>query len=150
MEKRGRQAFAVILAVVAILTGLVAIIKLVGNAGLAVGVVSLTFGVMAIIWTFKARSSLSRGSELRRYTTHFMVCLIAILLFSVWDTLLGFFGKISLERFFLYPKFIFITIAYFVFLKTAYEILYLSKSFGFEGRAAEISQIIKRRKRKSK
>lgn len=150
MEKSGKQTFAVILAITAILMGLFAIIKLVGVVELAVGVISLTFGVMAIIWTFKARSSLSKGSELRRYTTYFMLSLVAILMFSVWDTLLGFFGKITLEKFFLYPKFLFITVAYFVFLKAAYEILYISKSFGFESKAAEINQIIKSKKRLKK
>ncbi|MEK6816153.1 MAG: hypothetical protein AABY09_00945, partial [Nanoarchaeota archaeon] len=76
MRKRGKQAFAMLLAVVAIFMGLVTIVKLVGVAELAVGAISLTFGIIAIIWTFKARASLSKGSELRRYTTHFMVCLI--------------------------------------------------------------------------
>ena len=46
--------------------------------------------------------------------------------------------------------FLFITIAYFVFLKAAYEILYISKSFGFEGKAAEISKIIQSKKRSKK
>lgn len=152
MNKIGKsQIFAVVFAVVAIIIGLIAIIKLVGVAELAVGFISFTFGLMAIIWTFKARRSLSPGSELRRTTNYFMFSLIAILLFSIWDTVLGFLRvDCPVSRWFVYLKFFFITVAYFVFLRAAYEILYMSKSFGFETKAKEIKEIVKQKKKARK
>lgn len=147
-----KDIIALVLAVVAILTGLVAIIKLVVIKELVVGVLSLTFGIMAIIWTYRARKSLSKGSELRKYTDYFILCLIAILFFSIWDTFLTYYQNINLviNEAWIYPKYLFITSTYLIFLRASYQILYLSKKFGFSEEASDIKKILDSKKKKSK
>ena len=134
-------------ALFAIVLGLFVIIKLVGNVELIVGIISLTFGILAIIWTLKARSVLSAGSSLRKYTGNFLMCLIFILLFSVWNTM----SKIlSFQGIFLYFEYFFIIMAYMVFVMAAYQILYLGKEFGFSKEIKIMKKAIKEKKSKTK
>ena len=56
--------------------GIFTIFKLVNNLEIAVGLFSLSFGVLAIIWASMAVSSLSKGSSLRTYSVSFLFCLI--------------------------------------------------------------------------
>ena|SRR3989338_6974056 len=149
-EIKKQKLFASIFGAIAIIVGLVAIIKIVVVKELIVGILSLTIGIMAIIWTYKARRSLSEGSELRNYTTYFLFCLVSILLFSIWDTFISFMQaqNLSINNFFLYPKYIFITIAYLIFLRAAYQILYLSKKFGFSEEAKDIQKLLASKKKK--
>ena len=73
-----KNKIPIIVAFVAVIVGLTAVIKLTSDvsAELTIGLVSLTFGLTAIMWTLKARNRLSVGSSLRRYTTNFVFCLI--------------------------------------------------------------------------
>ncbi len=136
-----------LIALFAIVLGLFVIIKLVGNVELIVGIISLTFGILAIIWTLKARSVLSPGSSLRKYTGNFLMCLIFILLFSIWNTM----SKIlNFQGIFLYFEYFFIVMAYMVFVMAAYQILYLGKEFGFLKEIKVMKKAIKEKKLKTK
>lgn len=116
-------------ALLAVFFGVFAVIKLVPTIELAIGFLSLTFGIVAIIWTYRAKSSLSEGTSLRDYTNYFLFCLVFIVLFSVWDTLIFLFGWEGILK---YPKYFLITLSYLIFVFTAYKILYLGKQFGFQ------------------
>lgn len=118
----------VLTALLAVLFGVYALIKLVPSFELAIGFLSLTFGLMAIISTYRAKSSLSEGTSLRDYTNYFLFSLIFIVLFSVWDTMIVLFQWTGGWTF---PKYFLLTIAYLIFFFTAYKILYLGKQFGF-------------------
>ena len=50
----------------------------------------------------------------------------------------------------LYPSYLFITLAFLIFVLTAYQILDMGKEFGFEKQAKKIEQIMKRKKVKKK
>lgn len=147
MKIKGR--FAILVAFIAIVIGLTAIIKLVSaiDTELTIGLVSLTFGITAILWTLKARKSLSVGSSLRRYTENFLVCLVFILGYSVWHTLNHLFlWDRTIGESMIYPEYAFITMAYLTFVIASYQILYLGKEFGFEGEAKKIRQVIREKK----
>lgn len=150
---RVKEKIAVVVAVIAIVIGLTAIIKLVSAVSieLTVGVISLSFGITAIMWTLRARKHLSPGSSLRKYTTNFFLCLIFLLIFSIWITI----GKVvDLEAKFglgvTYVEYLFITAAYLTFVVAAYQILYLGREFGFEEEAKVIKQVIIEKKQKEK
>jgi len=134
-------------ALFAIVLGLFVIIKLVGNVELIVGIISLTFGILAIIWTLKARSVLSAGSSLRKYTGNFLMCLIFILLFSIWNTMARI---LNFQGIFLYFEYFFIVMAYMVFVMAAYQILYLGKEFGFSREIKVMKKAIREKKLKTK
>jgi len=114
---------------IAVLFGVYGLIRLVANADLIVGFLSLTFGITAMIWTYRAMGNLSPGTSLREYTSYFFYSLTLVVLFSVWDTLASIFNW---EGFLLYPKYLLITAAYLVLSFAGYKILYLGKQFGFK------------------
>ncbi len=147
MEKRS----GTLLALVAVAIGLATIFRIVVDTEVAVGFVTISFGVLAIIWTSMAASSLSKGSSLRRHTINFLLCLIFVLLFSIWHTLSKLFGwRQTINEFMLYPGYLFLTLAFLIFVVTSYQILTLGKEFGFERQAKEIGKVIEKKKNRKK
>tara|TARA_Y100000310_G_scaffold56220_1_gene51527 strand:- start:704 stop:1171 length:468 start_codon:yes stop_codon:yes gene_type:complete len=134
-------------ALVAIALGLMAIFKIVVNLEIAIGFVTISFGILAIIWTSMALKSLSVGSSLRKYTATFLVCLVFILMFSVWHTMEKLFDwRRSVVEVMLYPGYFFITAAFVIFVFAAYQILTMGKEFGFNMEASKIKKIMKEKK----
>lgn len=135
------QTLKVIIAIIAIISGLTGIVVIVNDIKLVIGIFSLTFGILAIIWTSLALSSLSKGSSLKTYTRFFLLALIFIVLFSIWQTL----GEIlKWQELVVYPQYMFITIAYLIFVIASYNILKLGKEFGFKEKAQEINKSLKK------
>lgn len=141
------KALKYIFAVIAILSGLFAIINIIKAPELILGIISLTIGITAIIWVLRARSVLSPKSSLRSYTTHFLLTLLFVLLYSIWSTLHKLLFWSDSSPYLIYPEYLFITLAYIVFLFSAYKILYLGKEFGFQSEAREIEKIIKEKRK---
>tara|TARA_Y100000310_G_C20621882_1_gene783793 strand:- start:1041 stop:1505 length:465 start_codon:yes stop_codon:yes gene_type:complete len=134
-------------ALIAIALGLMAIFKIVVNLEIAIGFVTISFGILAIIWTSMALKSLSKGSSLRKHTATFLVCLIFILLFSIWHTMEKLFDwRRSIVEVMLYPGYFFITAAFLIFVFAAYQILVMGKEFGFNIEASKIKKIMKEKK----
>ncbi|MBU0470740.1 MAG: hypothetical protein KKA62_03875 [Nanoarchaeota archaeon] len=116
-------------AFIAVLFGVFAVISFVPQTELAIGFLSLSFGIVAVIWTYRAKMSLSSGTSLRDYANYFLLSLLFIISYSVWDTLIFLFNWSGML---VYPKYFLVTIAYLIFVFTAYKILYLGKQFGFK------------------
>lgn len=133
----------IIAEIVAIVFGILAIIKIVGNPDIIVSLMSLSFGVLAIIWTVIAMTSLSKGSSLRGYVILFLLALIFILLFSIWHMLVIVYGW---KNILIYPEYFFISIAYITFVIASYKVYKLGKEFGFKEKSAEISKSLKKTK----
>lgn len=140
-----KEILKIIFALVGILAGVIAIIKIVGTPSLTIAFMSLTFGIMAIIWTSMAHNSLSPGSSLRSYTGYFLVCLILVMLFSIWDGVVKVF---NLTGNWLYTEYVFLTLAYIVFATAANKIYHLGKEFGFQKEAAKIKDVMKETRKK--
>ena len=137
-----RELPVVILTLIAIIGGLFGLITIVGkDISLFIGLASLSFGITALFFTLKARNILSKGSSLRDYTTSFALCLLFILFFSIWDTLIDLF---QWREVWIYPKYFFITLAYFVFVYTSYRIFNLGKEFGFTEQAKRIKRAMRK------
>lgn len=129
---------------IVIIIGIFTIFKIVKDLEVAIGLFSLSFGVLAIIWTFMAVKSLSKGSSLRTYAISFLFCLIAILLFSIWNLFIKLF---EWEKSLIYPSYFFITVSYIIFVFTAYKMHKLGKEFGFEAQASGIKKILRKKKK---
>lgn len=125
----------VLTALLAVLFGVFALIRFVPAIDVVIGFLSLTFGLVAIFWTYRAKASLSEGTALQEYAQYFHLALVFILLFSVWDTLIILF---QWDGVLLYPRYFLITLSYLVFVFAAYKILYLGKQFGFRQRVKEM------------
>lgn len=146
-----KRGLGTILGFIAIVGGLIAIFRIVVDTEIAIGFVTISFGILAIIWTSMAISSLSEGSSLRKHTTNFLFCLVFILLFSIWHTLSKLFKwRETVNEFMLYPGYLFITLAFLIFVVTSYQILTMGKEFGFQKQAKEIEKIIEINKKKKK
>lgn len=139
-----KEILKIIFAVVAILAGIAAIIIVLGNAEFIIAFMSLTFGVMAIIWTVMAHGSLSPGSSLRSYTRYFLACLILVLISSLWDSAARIFMIGGAWR---YLDYLFITLAYMVFVAASFKIYTLGREFGFQKEANKIKDVIKKERR---
>ena len=129
---------------IVIIIGIFTIFKIVKDLEVAIGLFSLSFGILAIIWTSMAVNSLSKGSSLRTYAISFLFCLIAILLFSIWNLFIKLF---EWEKSLIYPSYFFITISYIIFVFTAYKMHKLGKEFGFEAQALGIKKILRKKKK---
>ena len=138
------KGIATLIGIIAIIGGLLAIFKIVHDTEVAIGFVTLSFGVLAIIWTSMAITSLSPGSSLRKHTTYFLFCLILILSFSIWHTISKLFGwRETVNEVMLYPGYLFLTLAFLIFVMTAYQTLKIGKEFGFQPQAKKIKKINK-------
>ena len=137
----------VLFALVAVASGLVAIFRIVLDTEVAVGFVTMSFGVLAIIWTYSAYKSLSAGSSLKIHTRNFLLCLVFILLFTIWHTMSKLFRwRETVNEYLLYPGYLFLIMAFLIFVLTSYQILSMGKEFGFESQAKEIEKIISQKK----
>ena len=126
----------ILTALLAVLFGVFALIKFVPIIELAIGFLTLTFGVLAIIWAYRAKTSLSPGTMLRDYTNFFLLSLICIVLVSVWETLIFLF---QWTGYLVYPKYFLLTISYLIFVFASYKILHLGKQFGFQAQVQSMN-----------
>ena len=141
MKKELGKIFTILISV---LFGVFALLTWVPVADLAISFLTLALGAVAIIWTYKAMSTLSHGTSLREYTFYFLTSLIFIVLFSIWDTIILIFSP---QGSLVYPKQFLITLTYAVFLLASYKILYVGREFGFKEQVSEMN-LPKRKRRK--
>lgn len=127
-------------ALIAIIVGIVAVIQLIGNAELILSALSLTFGIMAIIWIVKARIRLSRGSSIRKLATNFLVTVILILCFSIWGIVVNMLGLEAIYGDIInFPQYLFISFSYIAFVGTAYKLMKMGEEFGFNVQSKRLS-----------
>ena len=146
MEKK----VGVVVAFIAVLSGLVAIFKIVPDVEIAIGFITISFGILAVIWTSSALKSLSEGSALKDYTSKFLICLAFLLSFTVWNTTSIIFDWRTTNRVLLYPGYAFITLSFLTFVWASYQILLIGQEFGFSEEASKIKKKIKEKKEKKK
>jgi hypothetical protein len=78
---------------------------------------------------------------------YFAICLVFIVIFSVWQTARDFFGRgIGIEKhttYTAYPEYIFIVFAYIAFIAASYRVLKISEEFGFKEDGKMIEKLVK-------
>lgn len=141
-----RSGLKISVALIAIVIGLVTITKIVGYAELVVGVLSFTFGIMALIWVHMARNSLSPGSTLRSYTNYFLVCLVFLMLFSLTLTAERFSVERGYVSMLVYLEYGLLTLVYLTFVAASYKIWNIGQEFGFEKESRAIKQLMNKKK----
>lgn len=110
-------------------------------AHLVVGLLSLTFGVMALIWAYMAYRVLSPGSSLRNHVGSFSFCLLFLLLYSLYDLVLD---ALRLQGAWIYIKYILITLVYLKFVHASFKVYRLGKEFGFTEQSQRIKKALKK------
>ncbi len=137
--------------IIAITVGLVTVIQIVPNVDLLINLMSLTFGVTALIWVIRARASLSKGSSLRKLTTKFLFVLLFILCFSVWKLYTSITSAgMPYPDMMMFGDYLFISLAYITCVGTAYHIRKMVEEFGFNVQSARIQQVIEEKKKEKK
>ena len=115
---------------------------------LIVEITSVIFGLTALLLASKARQRLSAGS-IRRYIDNFSVCLVFIVIFSLWQTIRDIAtiqdGAGNIVRF---PEYIFIIGAYIAFIISSYRVVHISHEFGFKKEGEIIERILKEKGKK--
>lgn len=144
-----RKKIGTFIGFVAIVLGLLSIFRIVVDTEIAVGFVTISFGILAIIWTSMAVASLSKASSLRKLTINFLFCLVFILLFSIWHTMSKLFmWRETINEVMLYPGYLFLTLAFLIFVITSYQILMIGKEFGFQKQGDKIKKTMDKNKKK--
>lgn len=128
-----------IIGAIAIYVGIYTVTRIVPSLDLIIAVLSLTFGLMAIIWVWRAKNSFSKGSSLKDFSAAFFACLISILLFSLLDNALTIF---ELGGVWLYAKYALMTIAYINFVYAAYKMRNLGTTFGFSEQSIRVRKAL--------
>ena len=132
-------------ALMCVLFGVFGLITIVPEAELAIKFLSLTFGIVAIIWAKRAKASLSPGTLLKDYTSYFLNALILIVLFLVWDTLST---LLYWEGAIVFPQYLFLTSSFLVFVFASYKILVVGKVFGFQSQIKQMKKALNRKQQK--
>ncbi len=114
--------------------------KLVHDPDVIIAIISITFGVMAMIWIMNAHYVLSKGSSLRGYSTSFFLCVLFLVMFSVYDTIVS---VLDIKAPYIYIKHLLITMVYIIFVNTAYKMYKIGKEFGFYDAGKSINDKIK-------
>lgn len=130
----------VLFAILGILAGIYTLFVLSPSVDLALQFFSLTFGVLAVIWTLTAYRNLSSNSSLKNFTLFFLFALILSVLHSIWVTLIIVFGlswPMSVV-----VDYLFVSFSYVAFGFAAYNILMIGKEFGFRDQAMEIGKAL--------
>ena len=110
-----------------------------------IGFTTIIFGVASLLLISRARNRLSEGS-IRRYMDNFAICLVFIVIFSVWQTLRDFFG-VSIDgknqtTILVYPEYVFIVLAYIAFVVASLRVMKISEEFGFKEDGRKIEQLV--------
>jgi hypothetical protein len=137
------KVLASILWIIGIILSLIAIIYIVGNAEIAVGLIIISIGILSVIWTSMANKSLSQGSELKQFTTKFLWTSSFVLAYAIWSIMDELFNWTGLM---IYIGYIFLTLTFFMFVVAAYHILVISKKFGFSVQAKNIKNVLEEKK----
>ncbi len=135
----------VILVLIAIATAIYILFSIIRSLEIITGTISLSIGVLAIIWTLIAKYSLSPKSTLRLFANSFLACLIALIVLS-FIKLIAFMTEYSKNL--IYVEYILTTIVYLFFLISAYYILTIGRQFGFQSKAFQIKKIIAKKTKK--
>src|SRR3989338_4302467 len=107
---------------------------------IAVNAVILSLAILSLVWIHIARTSLSRGSSLRRFASYVFYCMIFMFLFSAASlfslifTLPRFLGQVLLA------------IAYMLLIVSSYKLMRIGTEFGFSVQSRDIQRIIKLKK----
>ena len=130
-----------IAALIGVIAGLIAIFKIVRQVELVIGFLTLSFGILAVIWAGAAVNSLSKGSSLKKYALNYFYCVVLLVLYTSWNTMSVLFGwREQGYTFYIYPSYVFLTLAFLVFVSTSYQILSIGKEFGFKSQAKVIEK----------
>lgn len=134
-----KEIFKNIVSAFAIYVGLYTITIIIPNLDLLIGLISISFGLMAIIWVLRARNVLSKGSSLKAYTTSFLFCVIFILLFSLYDSYITIF---NVKGSVVYLKYFLVTLIYIIIAYTSYKTYLLGSEFGFSEERSRIKKAL--------
>mgnify|MGYP000235847767 CR=1 FL=1 len=134
-----KNFFKQLIGLIAIFVGLGALFRYVQDIELISVLISLTFGIWAIIWTLNARSVLSEGSSMKRYATSFFFCLLFLLIFSIWDAAINIF---QLKGVLVHLRYVIMIFVYTTFVFASYKVYSIGKEFGFSAQSAKIKKVM--------
>ena len=143
MKNNFIKSFKVIILLIALISAFYFIFKIFKSWDLILSILTLSFGVLSIIWTLLAKYSLSPKSTLRLFTNNFLACSISVLSFSTLRLLSNF----ILIPWLNYIELFFIIITFFFFVLASYYIYNIGNEFGFQRETKEIKKVLKERKK---
>ena len=145
-KKRVVRAIKYVFILLVILANYYILYNLLNAVELIVGFITISVGILTIIWILLAKYSLSPKSTLRLFTNNFLACTIGVMGFSLTRLI----GKLVYVKWLILVEFFFIFATFFFFLVAAYYIYTIGKEFGFQSESKQIVGILKLKKKKKK
>jgi hypothetical protein len=137
------MGFAEFVWIIAISLGIITIFAIVPFE-IAVNAIIISLAILALVWIHIARTSLSAGSSLRRFSTYIFICLIFMFFFSVWNLLENIIFPES------YIGDVWLALAFLFLIVSSYKLMKIGVEFGFSAQARGIKKLLKKKKEKSK
>lgn len=135
-----------LLAILVIIFSIYIISQTLVSLELIFGFLSISIGILSIIWTLLAKYSLSPKSTLRLFTNNFLTCSIAVLSYSFVRVL----GNLIYKPWFILVEFFFIFVTFFFFLIASYYIYSIGKEFGFQKESKKIREVLLAKKKRKR
>lgn len=131
-----KKTIPVIFGLIAIVVAVYALFKISPKIEFAIDLFIMSFGILALIWAYKAHKALAPNSSLKAYSLLFALALTFIVINKI---LLISISLFSLPALYSYLGHITIVIGYIMFVIASYKILVIGEEFGF----AESTKMIK-------
>lgn len=140
-----KKILATIIGIIAIIAGIYTIFKISPTKDFAINFLTVSFGLLALIWAFKAYRSLAPNSSLRSYALLFALALTFIVMHRVLIVISIF---LTFGAWYNYLNYLIIVIGYLLFVASSYKILAIGKEFGFAESTIIIKEALKDKKKK--
>lgn len=140
-----KKTIQIILGIMSIIIAIYAIFRISPNIDFTINFLTISFGLLALIWAIKAYKSLAPNSSLKKYSLLFALAL-TLMVFHRILIILG--TLMTLSSWYNYLSYLLITLSYILFVAAGYKILEIGKEFGFAESTSLIKEALKERKKK--
>ena len=140
-----KKLLPIILGIISIAVAVYAIFRISHTTEFAINFLVISFGLLALIWSYKAYQSLAPNSSLRSYSLLFAAALTLIVLNRILAVMSTF---IIIKTWYNYLEYLTVISAYLLFVAASYKILAIGKEFGFADSTLLIKEALKEKKKK--
>lgn len=144
---RMKKTIPVIFGLIAIVVAVYALFKISPKIEFAIDLFIMSFGILALIWAYKAYQALATNSSLKAYSLLFALALTFIVINKI---LLISISLFSLPGLYSYLSHATIIVGYILFVIASYKILIIGEEFGFADSAKMIKEALRENKQKKR
>ena len=140
-----KRTIPLIFGIISIIVAIYAIFKISPTVEFAIDFFTISFGLLALIWAYKAYQSLAPNSSLKSHALLFALGLTLMVLYRLLTVISTF---ITTQRIYSYFEYLIVIIAYLLFVAASYKIMQIGQEFGFSESTSLIKEALKEKRKK--